>query len=164
MRTSRTLAYWVACMVLWLLLTWKLRPDSLVAGVALSLVTALIFGNYLPLSPARLFNPRRWFWLLVYVPVFAWECLKANVDVAMRVLAPGLNLKPGIVRIRTTLKSPIARTFLANSITLTPGTMVVEIKEDVLYIHWIDVKTDDPDAAGRIIKGPFEKLLSRIFD
>lgn len=151
-------------MAVWLLLTWTLEYPSLIAGAIASLIAALIFGQFLPLSPGKLFNPRRWFWVLVFIPVFAYECFKANVDVALRVLAPGLNLNPGIVRMKTSLKSEIARTFLANSITLTPGTMTVEIKDDVLYIHWIDVKSDDPEEAARIIKGPFERILARIFD
>lgn len=164
MKTARILAYWVGAMAVWLLLTWTLRWHSIVVGAGVALVTAVVFGGELPLRPVRLLNPFRWFWLLVYIPVFAYQCLKANIDVAMRVLSPGIQLNPGIVKIRTSLKSDIARTFLANSITLTPGTMTVEIQDDVLYIHWIDVRTDDPDEAGRIIKGPFEKLLARIFD
>jgi multicomponent Na+:H+ antiporter subunit E len=164
MKALRTLVYWIAAMAVWLLLTWTVNWPSLVAGAVLSLITAIVFGGELPVVPVRLLNPMRWFWLLVFIPVFAYQCLKANIDVALRVLSPGLMLKPGIVKIRTSLQSDLARTFLANSITLTPGTMTVEIEEDVLYIHWIDVKTDDPDEAGRIIKGPFERLLARIFD
>ncbi|MEO0081162.1 MAG: Na+/H+ antiporter subunit E [candidate division WOR-3 bacterium] len=164
MKTARAVAYWVGAMAIWMLLTWTMNPATLVAGAVMSLIAALWFGRELPVQPVKLLNPVRWFWLLVYVPVFAWACLKANVDVAMRVLSPGLVLRPGIIKIRTSLKSDIARTFLANSITLTPGTMTVEIKDDVLYIHWIDVRTDDPEVAGRMIKGPFEKLLARIFE
>jgi multicomponent Na+:H+ antiporter subunit E len=164
MKAARIFTYWVAAMALWMLLTWTLIPATVIAGAVVSLLAALVFGDDLPLRPVRLLNPVRWLWLLVYIPVFAWECLKANIDVAMRVLSPGLQLKPGIVKIRTSLKSDIARTFLANSITLTPGTMTVEIQDDVLYIHWIDVRTEDPDEAGKIIKGPFEKLLARIFE
>jgi multicomponent Na+:H+ antiporter subunit E len=164
MKAARTLVYWLAAMAVWLLLTWTVSWPSVVVGAVLSLISAVVFGGELPLAPVRLLNPRRWFWLLVYVPVFAYQCFKANLDVALRVLSPGLALRPGIVRIRTSLKSDLARTFLANSITLTPGTMTVEIKDDVLYIHWIDVKTEDPEKAGQMIKGPFEDLLARIFD
>jgi len=101
---------------------------------------------------------------LAYIPVFAYMCVKCNVDVALRVLSPGLQLKPGIVKIRTSLKSDIARVFLANSITLTPGTMTVELNDDVLYVHWIEVGSNDPVEAGKAIIGPFEYFLSRIFD
>jgi multicomponent Na+:H+ antiporter subunit E len=91
-------------------------------------------------------------------------CLKSNIDVALRVLSPGLQIKPGIVKIRTALKSDAARVFLANSITLTPGTMTVEMRDDVLYIHWIEVGAEDPVAAAQKIIGPFEFFLARIFD
>ncbi|MFO7676371.1 MAG: Na+/H+ antiporter subunit E [bacterium] len=164
MRTARVLCYWLGGFGVWLLLTWTLNTASLVLGAVVSLIAALVFGSELPLSPARLFNPARWFWVLVYIPVFGYQVIKANIDVALRVLSPGLQLKPGIVKIRTTLKTDIARTFLANSITLTPGTMTVDIKDDVLYIHWIEVRSEDEAAAGRMIKGPFEKLLARIFE
>jgi multicomponent Na+:H+ antiporter subunit E len=164
MKAARVFVYWLGGFGVWLLLIWNFQPASVIAGAVVSLIAALVFGRELPLVPVRLLNPLRWFWLLIFIPVFAYQVLKANVDVALRVLSPGLQLKPGIVKIRTTLKSDIARTFLANSITLTPGTMTVDIKDDVLYIHWIDVTTEDEAAAGRIIKGPFEKLLGRMFD
>ncbi|MFO7639163.1 MAG: Na+/H+ antiporter subunit E [bacterium] len=164
MKAARVVCYWLGGFGVWLLLTWSFETGSLIAGAVLALIAALVFGRELPLSPVRLLNPRRWFWLLVYIPVFGVHVIRANIDVALRVLSPGLQLKPGIVKIRTTLKSDIARTFLANSITLTPGTMTVDIKDDLLYIHWIEVKTEDCEEAGRIIKGPFEKLLARIFD
>lgn len=162
---ARRFAYWIAGMAVWMLLTWSVQYQSLIAGAVLSFISALIFGNYLPLEKVgRLLNPRRWLWFILYLVVFAYQCFKANLDVAMRVLSPGINLKPGIVRIKTTLRTDIARVFLANSITLTPGTMTVDIQDDVLYIHWIDVATDDPQEIARKIKGPFERYLAKVFD
>lgn len=161
---TRRIAYFIAGVVVWLVLVWTLHYQELIAGAGVALITAVVFGGLLPLKPSRLLNPVRWFWLVVYIPVFAWQCLKSNIDVALRVLSPGLQLKPGIVKIRTTLKSDIARVMLANSITLTPGTMTVELTGDVLYIHWIEVGTLDSVEAARTIIGPFEFFLSRIFD
>lgn len=161
---ARRIAYFVLGFVVWMLLVYTFHYQEVVAGIGVALLTAVLFGKYLPLEPAMLLNPVRWFWLLAYIPVFAYMCLKCNIDVALRVLSPGLQVKPGIVKIRTGLKSEIARVFLANSITLTPGTMTVELKEDVLYIHWIEVGSTDPVQAGKMIIGPFEYFLSRIFD
>jgi multicomponent Na+:H+ antiporter subunit E len=98
--------------------------------------------------------------------MFLWECFKANLDVAYRVLHPRLPIHPGIVKVRTKLTTDTALTFLANSITLTPGTMSVDIDKDngILYIHWIDVKTKDVELATRIIVDRFEKVLKKIFD
>jgi len=64
------------------------------------------------------------------------------------------------------LTTDTALTFLANSITLTPGTMSVDIDKDnsILYVHWIDVKTKDVEAATRIVVERFEKILRKVFD
>lgn len=164
MKLGQRLVYWVAAMILWLVLVWTFHYQELIVGGVAALLTALLFGGQLPLTPTRLLDPRRWFWLIVYVPVFAYQCLKSNIDVALRVLSPGLQLRPGIVKIRTILKSDVARVFLANSITLTPGTMAVDIVGDTLYIHWISVAAEDPREAARAIVGPFEFFLARIFD
>lgn len=161
---ARRFFYWVAGFAVWLLLTWSLDLQHVIVGLALSLLVAVLFGGQLPVEPRRLVNPVRWFWLIVYIPVFVYQCLKSNIDVALRVLSPGLQLKPGIVRIRTRLKTEVARVFLANSITLTPGTMAVELKDDQLYIHWIEVADEEPEKAAHDIIGPFEFFLSRIFD
>jgi multicomponent Na+:H+ antiporter subunit E len=98
--------------------------------------------------------------------LFIWECIKANIDVAYRVLHPSLPINPGIIKIKTNLKSDTALTFLANSITLTPGTMTVDIDGDngILYIHWIDVKAKETEAATQTISERFEKVLAKIFE
>jgi multicomponent Na+:H+ antiporter subunit E len=88
----------------------------------------------------------------------------ANLDVAYRVINPGLPINPGIVKIKTGLKTNIAKTFLANSITLTPGTMTVDIQDEYLYIHWINVKHTDVEGATKDISRIFEKHLKRIFE
>jgi multicomponent Na+:H+ antiporter subunit E len=100
------------------------------------------------------------------VPVFAWALLKANIDVAVRLLSPKLPIRPGIVKIKTNLKSESGLTFLANSITLTPGTTTVDIDREngFLYVHWLNVKTEDVDEASRLIAWKYEKILDRIFE
>ena len=79
------------------------------------------------------------------------------------VYSPRIDIHPGIVRINIRLKSPIGRLALANSIALTPGSLVMAIKDDALFIHWLDVKTVDPEIATEMIAGPFEKHLGEVF-
>lgn len=149
---------------MWLLLTWTLGYQELVAGLAVSFLASAVFGGYLPFEPSKLINPVRWFWFVVYIPVFLYQCLKSNIDVALRVLSPGLQLRPAIVRVRTKVASEVGRVFLANSITLTPGTMTVELHDDMLYVHWIEMGDEDPVKAAKAIFGRFEFFLQRIFD
>ena len=93
--------------------------------------------------------------------------LKANWDMAKRSLSPKLNINPGIVRVPVDVPTEYGKTMLANSITLTPGTITMDIDERQgqtwYYIHWIDVQETDREAAGDAIKGRMEKWVRRIW-
>ncbi len=138
--------------------------QELIGGVLLSLIAAAVSYKYLSKRGLRNLSPKRIAWAIAYVPVFIYAMIKANIDVAYRVLHPARPIKPGIVRIRSDLKNPVAKLALANSITLTPGTMTLQIKGDKYYIHWIYVESEDEEEAGKAIKGNFEKYLREVFD
>ena len=109
-------------------------------------------------------NPLRYLWLVYYIPIFLWECLKANVDVAFRVLHPHLPIRPGTIRVKTALKSDTGLTFLANSLSLTPGNTTIDVDKDagVLYVHRLCIKDDG--AGVMPVAAKFERILKRIFD
>ncbi|MCX8015587.1 MAG: Na+/H+ antiporter subunit E [candidate division WOR-3 bacterium] len=161
---SQRIGYWLLLILLWLILTWTIYYPSLLIGVIIAIIVTIFYGGYFSYQPIKILQPHRLFWLLIYIPVFAWACLKANLDVAYRVIHPEKPLKPGIVKVKTELKTELAKTFLANSITMTPGTMSVDIIDDTLYIHWIWVQEQDIERASKIIVGPFEKYLKNIFE
>ena len=150
--------------ILWLLLTWSLEPQEIIVGAALALLLSTLLHDVFLQGPEKLVQPARYFWFLIYLPVFFWYVLRANLDVAYRVLHPDMPIRPGIVKVRTTLKSEMGKTFLANSITLTPGTLTVDIVGDHLYIHWIYIFTEDPQEETEVIVKRFEKYLRRIFE
>jgi multicomponent Na+:H+ antiporter subunit E len=160
----RYLALFLLTFVFWLLLTFDLSVPNLIAGGAAALVTSLLFTKYFFHKVVKFIQPVRYFWLLVYLVIFTWECIKANFDVAYRVLHPAMPIKPGIVKVHLELKSDFARTMLANSITMTPGTISVDIIDDVLFVHWIYVRSEDPEVYSRKIAGKFEKYIKKIFD
>ena len=159
---------WFLCLlavfVLWMLLFWSVDLSVIGTGVFFALIIGTLLGDIYPEGLAKVFSPRRWFWFLIYLPCFLYYCVRANIDVMLRVLHPDLPIRPGIVRIRTTLKSEMAKTFLANSITLTPGTLVMDIDGQDLYIHWIYVREGDTGQRTAEICGVFERLLRRIFE
>ncbi|MFZ5799770.1 MAG: Na+/H+ antiporter subunit E [Candidatus Omnitrophota bacterium] len=162
---SRILTF-IISFLMWSLLSFSLDKQHLLAGLAVSLLVALSIGDMFTERTYKRVNLRRPWWFAYYLAVFAWECLKANIDVAIRVLNPHLPINPGIVKVKTILKTETALTFLANSITLTPGTLSVDIDKDngFLYIHWIDVRTQDVDAASKIIVTKFERILKEVFE
>lgn len=163
---SRAVLFIIAFLI-WSLLNWVPDVQHLIVGVFVAALVAFLTGDLFITRPHVLKHPwRYWYFVVYYLPVFFWELIKANIDVAYRVLHPDLPINPGIVKVKTILKSDTALTFLANSITLTPGTMTVDIDRDngVLYIHWINVRAKDTESATKIIVQRFEKILKKIFD
>jgi len=166
----RRVIYFVLAFVIWILLTWpfvdgKIDVQVVIAGLIASAIVAVLFHEVLPKEYRVLISPVRLFWFLVYVPVFFYYMMKANLDVVYRALHPKMPIKPGIVKIKTILKTESGITALANSITLTPGTLTVDLTDDgFLYIHWINVKSDDIEQASKLIAQKFEWFLKKIFE
>lgn len=131
-------------------------------GIIVAITVAALTYKHLPNASVKYFHPRRFGYLFVYVFVFLWAMIKANFNMARIVLSPKLPIRPGIVRITTNLKPNVAKLMLGNSITLTPGTMTMEVDGNSLYIHWVQV-CEDLSQAGNIIKGSFEKWLGGVF-
>ena len=160
----RYLALFILTFAFWLLLTFDISLSNLSVGGAASLITSLMFTKYFFHKVVKFIQPQRYFWFLIYLVVFTWECIKANFDVAYRVLHPAMPIKPGIVKVKLELQSEFARTMLANSITMTPGTISVDLVDDILFVHWIYVRSEDPEVYSRKIAGKFEKYIKKIFD
>lgn len=159
----RKLILFIALFGLWLLLVWSTERQDLVAGFLLALLVAVVFGSVFLSEPKHVVAPKRWFLFCCYVPYFLYWCARANLDVAYRVIHPDLPIRPGIVKVRTRLKTDLAKAFLANSITLTPGTLTVDIQGQDLYVHWINV-SEKPDRWTKEIVQRFEPILARIFE
>ncbi len=152
----------VILFAVWVMLTDTSRSELLFGGIT-ALVVVFLFHKRLSVLEDLNLSPKSLIYMFMYFFVFMWELLKSNIDVALRVINPDLPINPGIVKVKTTLKSPLGRAFLANSITLTPGTLTVEMKDEYFYIHWIDVTSDNIEGATRSIVSSFEKYLEVIF-
>lgn len=111
---------------------------------------------------ARGLNPRRWWDFVCYLfGPFAVGLAQANLDVAKRVITGNIN--PGIVKFNPRLKTDLGRMMLANSITLTPGTLTVDIDDDgVFYIHTLSLSSTNPSEEE--LCGPFGQWAKRILE
>ena len=133
-------AVFLVCYAFWVLLTWSFSAQELIAGAAVSLAVALFSARFFIHENAGwLFNPVKFFNLLFYwLCIFPVELVKANVDMAGRCLGGCRRINPGIVKIPTGMKSGYGIAAVANSITLTPGTISVETRGDVMTVHCLD--------------------------
>jgi multicomponent Na+:H+ antiporter subunit E len=136
--------------------------QEIIAGIVVGVVVALTMSRFFcEGSDFRMANPVRWLWAILYIGPFFWGMLRANVDVAIRVITG--KIRPGIVKISPGLKRDLAVTLLANSITLTPGTLTVDVDEEKnLYIHWIYVKKGKEKPKPEDVCGSFPKWARRI--
>jgi len=155
--------------LVWIALTSAWDIQEVIAGLVLSIVVSLIAGNFLITTVKKKKLLPRFLQFIKYLFVFLWEMIKANLHVAYIVLHPMLPIKPGIVKIKTRLTKESALTVLANSITLTPGTMSVDINPETgeIYIHWIDIVSKEPtnvEENTKNISVVFEKILMEVFE
>ncbi|HEY9577468.1 MAG TPA: Na+/H+ antiporter subunit E [Pseudobacillus sp.] len=143
---------------LWMFLQVSFNSKTFIIGYLLGLI--LIYGM------RRFFKTelylRRVFAVIYLTLLFFKELIMANFDVLKVILKPKLDIQPGIFALPTELKSDWEITLLANLITLTPGTLVIDISDDqkILYVHAIDV----PDVQDAIngIKESFEKAIMEV--
>lgn len=165
-KTKSKILVFVLALLCYLGLTSFTDYQEIIAGVVAASIVSLMAGGILLKTADRTNIFVRIFKAILYFFHFLWEMTKANVHVAYLVLHPNMPIKPGIVKIKTSLKNESAITVLANSITLTPGTLTVDFNEKTseLYIHWIDVESVDEDKDTEIIGARFEKLLKEVFE
>lgn len=147
--------------LLWLLLAGSLAPQELIAAVAVAVLVTIIAGPRLAILSGIRFHPLAPVHLIAYLVTFLIALLRANLDMARRVLAPSLPIRPCVVEVQTALRSPLGQMLLANSITLTPGTLAVDIVGDRILVHWIDCTPGkDLAQATSAISRSFERHIS----
>ncbi len=137
--------------------------QELILGAIVSIILTIILANLVNYTIDYRFPVKLLVFIFAYLPVFIWQLILSNIDVARRVLSPSLPLNPGFVKIKTDLKGDFAKLTLANSITLTPGTLSIDIDGEYIYVHTVDVKGKTLEENTKNISGKFEKLLGGIF-
>ena len=172
-RFTDWLSTFILCFLFWMLLVFSVQPREIILGIVVSAVIAMVACKLLIHESAfYLYNPVRIVLLLFYaVCIFLIELIKANIAMARIVLSPGLEgYKPGVIRIRgaKNIKSLYGLNMVSNSITLTPGTITMEVAEDeqgdnYYYVQWASVEETDREKAGEIITGRMENWIGRIW-
>lgn len=133
----------------WLLLSGHTEPFLIIVGAVSCLVCVVIVRRMdnADLEDIRIrFSPRivgYWLWL-------AREIVKANVDVASRVLSPRLPISPTLIRVEASQKTPLYQAMFANSITLTPGTVTVDLEDGMLLVHALNKEAADELLGGEM--------------
>jgi len=135
--------------------------EELLTGFFISIILVIIFKNFLDYFYLKTPLFLSLFYLFAYILFLLWQIFKANLNVAKIVLSPKIKINSAIVKCNTELQSELGKSILANSITLTPGTLSVEVVGNTLYIHCIDTKITSQEEVYRSIIKPFEDKIKR---
>ena len=153
--------------VVWLVLTFEITVGNMIFGFALSFfiigLTERTIGTQRRISaPPRTNYFSRTIRIILFIGFFFGELVKASVQVLLSVLNPSL-LRPGVIAIPLDLRTDFQITLLGNLITLTPGTLTLDVSTDrkVIYVH--SIRVDDPEKFRQEIKDGFEKRILDIF-
>ncbi|WP_144901955.1 monovalent cation/H+ antiporter subunit E [Halobellus captivus] len=138
-----------ATYVFYLAVAGSLSPFDLATGGVTALLAAVAFSNVsFVTSPSLRRTGRRLVRLALFVPYLVWEITKANISIAYIILHPDLPIDPEMRRFRGAVWGSLPVTTLGNSITLTPGTLTVDVGRDGLVIHTLTADARDDLAAG----------------
>jgi multicomponent Na+:H+ antiporter subunit E len=144
----------VVCFVFWLLLSGHWAPLYVGLGALLSAGVAWVNRDDESISALVRALPR----LVAYLPWLLKEIAVANLQVARIVLHPRLPIEPVVVRFRPPVRGDLAQTLLGNSITLTPGTITLDVDGDEFVVHALTAR------AGRdLIEGPMPARVVAVF-
>lgn len=140
---------------------------DIVTGATTGIVLGAVFSLFVVKNPSKVINPIKWIWLITYAVYYFFVAeVKAHLDVMYRIIHPKTPVKPAVVKVPYDLSTDYAIACVANSITNTPGTVVVDIDpgKKVYFIHWIYAQTIKPDEARKHISLTFEKYSRKIFE
>jgi len=163
------LAIFIITFITFILLSFdgSITIQEVVIGAVLAIVITIAALSVERISPAHRYwglgksGFVKWVSMVYYIfGPFAAGLYKANIDVAKRIIFGNIN--PGIVKFHPKLRTEEGKTFLADSITLMPGTLTVDVDEEgFFYVHWIDVENSNPTEEQ--ICGPYAKWARRLF-
>lgn len=144
--------------LIWVIFNGQWTAEIAAFGVVIAGVMYLFLCKFLNYRPGYdLFLLKKSPFLLQYIFTLVMEIIKANLAVFRLIYTAEYELEPAIVHFQTDLRSTFARVLLANSITLTPGTITVSLQEDHYMIHCLD-----KELAEGIASSVFVKLLKKI--
>ncbi len=152
----RLLFWTILLFALWMVLTANFQIFNILVGIGVSFSIALLYTKLFTHKTFEFISP---VWFLVYLYVLLKNLIISNIQISKRILRPDMKLSPAIVAVKTNLESDWKKLLLANSITLTPGTLTLDIKDDMLFIHVIEY---DKDSNKENITKEFEDIIAKI--
>ena len=142
----------------WIIFNGNVTLEILIFGVIIAGAMLAFMCKFMDYSLKKEVNVyKKSIWFMAYIVILLREIVKANLAIIPKILTVEEEMEPIIVKFRTSLKSDFTRMLLANSITLTPGTITVSLEDDEYTIHCLDTSL-----AEGLENSDFEKALKKL--
>lgn len=153
--------------LVFLLIGGQISLISFIMSIVIGTLLTMIFTRYLINKPGKLTDLRRVGYFSAYLSYYLFIAVpKAHLRLIKTILIGKPLLRPCIVKVRFRSTSMYGIATSANSITNTPGTVVIDVdeSENIFYVHWLYCHTTDEDKAYQVILKPFESMILKIFE
>ena len=142
----------------WIIFNGAITTEIVIFGLIIAAAMYVFVCKFMDYSIRKdISYIKKFFMLLQYVCVLVWEIVKANFAVIKLITSSKYELEPAMVLFKVDLETKMARVILANSITLTPGTITVLLEEDEFIVHCLD-----KELAEGINRSVFVELLKKL--
>jgi len=162
---SKALGPAILTFIAYVVFSGSVSGYDLVTGIVIAAITGVLVSDILVTDAKKSLDIRRLGWMIAYSVYYLTVAeLKSHISFAPKVLTG--RIRPGVVAVKTPLKTEYGMVTLANSITNTPGTATVDIDVDnqTLYVHWLWVETEEEEGIREKIAKPFERFIEHIFE
>ncbi len=153
---GRTLITTLVLVAVWLLWSGHTEPLLLAFGLA-SVLAVVAISHRMDRFSGTDRNEYPGFGFLAYLPWLVWQIFKSNIDVARIILSPALPISPRLVQVSTTQRTELGKVIHANSITLTPGTISLDLRDDQILVHALTA-----ESAQGVESAEIDRRVSRI--
>ena len=142
----------------WIIFNGNITLEIVIFGIVIATAMFAFMCNFMDYSMKKELNVyKKSIWFFAYVILLLREIIKANLAIIPRILTVEEEMEPIIVKFRTSLKSDFTKMLLANSITLTPGTITISLEDDEYTIHCLDTSLSEG-----LENSDFEKALKKL--
>ncbi|MCA9576072.1 MAG: Na+/H+ antiporter subunit E [Polyangiales bacterium] len=145
----RTVVVVVAFSVLWVLLSWHFEPLIVLCG-AVSVAATVAIMRRLDLMDREGAPFELTLRVLVFIPWLVREIVMANLQMARVVLSPRLRIQPHLIRVPASQRTPVGLAIHANTITITPGTISLDVRDGTILVHALTEAAASEDGSGDI--------------
>lgn len=161
---KKRLVLFVLLYIFWIIFSWSYNVMHLVIGFFYSFIITIIISSLFNKEKELNFtNMLNCLWLFLSIPILAWHIVLAGIDIILRLFKPRITVKSEIIKFKTELKSETGIVWLANTISLLPGMIAIDVDLEKSYIYILVFKNTSEEIYIQKYIDVYENIYIKVF-